>query len=46
MSTEKSRAFAEKSLEKVCGRLENYPHDGLDADKIITSFRSFFTSIL
>lgn len=40
-STEESRAFAEKSLEKVCGRygigfqisrLENHTHDGLRAD--------------
>lgn len=37
-STEESCAFAEKSLEKVCGILENYPHDGLDADDFVIPY--------
>ena len=39
----KSHAFAEKSLEKVCGLL-NHPHDDLDADKILSSRRKNFST--
>lgn len=48
-STEESFAFAEKSLEKVCGRygigfeisrLENHTHDGLHGGRAYCGYRS------